>query len=114
MSTEPIAMPADETEHCARVCEEVSTWAGSTWRNAALECAALIRKRRGSATPAGDLPRLVTVQHNALRVAQHALQQHQAPQAWPFQVKQDDTAALAAVAAALSLYPAQGLPPAGG
>ena len=36
---------ASEREQCAKVCEEVATWAGTTWHKAGLDCAAWIRKR---------------------------------------------------------------------
>ena len=42
----------DECEACALVCEEVATWAGTTWRNAALDCAKWVRARKiGPAEP---------------------------------------------------------------
>lgn len=39
-----IAALAAERERCAKVCEEVATWAGSTWRKAGLDCAEWVRK----------------------------------------------------------------------
>lgn len=35
---------AAEREACAKTCEEVATWAGTTWNKAATDCATWIRK----------------------------------------------------------------------
>ena len=49
----------DECEACAMACEEVATWAGTTWRNAALDCAKWVRARKSR--PAEPSPQPVPV-----------------------------------------------------